>query len=70
MRPVLVAVYTLSLCHGVIAIFSVCIVIVSAMSADIWMAHKVSPIWSGAFVSIMSSRLYFKLSLDIEKYLL
>ncbi|XP_067942416.1 transmembrane protein 196-like [Watersipora subatra] len=46
---VLVAVYILSGCHGLIAVLSICIGIASSMTADIWMAHKVSPIWSGAF---------------------
>ena len=52
MWPIIIAVYALCSCHAVIAVLSVIIGVASSIKAEVWMAHRVSPIWSGAFVSI------------------
>ncbi|KAF6016460.1 hypothetical protein EB796_015795 [Bugula neritina] len=49
MWKILVPVYILSACHGITAVLSICLGIASSLTADVWMAHRVSPIWSGGF---------------------
>ncbi|KAL3874478.1 hypothetical protein ACJMK2_037487 [Sinanodonta woodiana] len=46
------AVYILSGFHAVLGLISVCVGIVASIKAEVWMAHNVSPIWSGAFFII------------------
>ncbi len=48
---VVVAVVILGVIHVVNGIFSICLGVTSSIKAEIWLAHTVSPIWSGAFVS-------------------
>lgn len=55
MWPVLMAVYVLSSCHALIGVLSIVIGIISTLDTEIWMAHRVSPIWSGGFVSTVAS---------------
>ena len=56
MLGVVVAVLVLSTFHLLIGFISLCIGIAASIQADVWLAHSVSPIWSGAFVSINALR--------------
>lgn len=51
LRVVLAAVLTLSVLHLGLGAVSVCVGMISSIQAVVWMAHRVSPIWSGGFVS-------------------
>lgn len=53
LRLVLVSVYVISGIHVLLGMISVCVGVVSSIKAEVWLAHSVSPIWSGGFVSIM-----------------
>ena len=48
---VVVAVVILGVIHVINGTFSICLGVTSSIKAEIWLAHTVSPIWSGAFVS-------------------
>ncbi|XP_041352419.1 transmembrane protein 196-like [Gigantopelta aegis] len=52
MRPVEKAVYVVSGFHAFIGLLSVVIGVISSIKAEVWLAHRVSPIWSGAFFII------------------
>ena len=39
--------------HVVLGLISIVVGVVSSIKAEIWLAHSVSPIWSGGFVSIL-----------------
>ena len=39
--------------HVVLGLISIVVGIVSSIKAEVWLAHSVSPIWSGGFVSIL-----------------
>lgn len=43
--------YAISLVHLLLALISILVGIISQSRALVWMAHSVSPIWSGIFVS-------------------
>ena len=49
---VVVAVVILGVIHVINGTFSICLGVTSSIKAEIWLAHTVSPIWSGAFVSM------------------
>ena len=51
MTAVFVAVVSLSVCHMIIGLISMFIGISSTIQAEVWLAHRVSPIWSGGVVS-------------------
>ncbi|KAF6023270.1 hypothetical protein EB796_018427 [Bugula neritina] len=55
MWKILVPVYILSACHGITAVLSICLGIASSLTADVWMAHRVSPIWSGGFIMVFAA---------------
>jgi len=42
--------YAISLIHILIAILSIIVGIISQSQEQIWMAHSISPLWSGIFV--------------------
>ncbi|KAL5007954.1 hypothetical protein ScPMuIL_013535 [Solemya velum] len=52
LRLVLIAVYAISTCHMFLGLMSICLGVVSSIQAEVWLAHKVSPIWSGSFFLI------------------
>ena len=52
LRVVLTAVYIISGVHIFLGILSVCLGVVSSIRSEVWLAHSVSPIWSGGFVSM------------------
>lgn len=49
MGPVETLVHLMSGVHVFLGVLSVCVGVVSCIRADIWLAHSVSPIWSGGF---------------------
>ena len=51
---VLVAVVVLSVLHITLGLMSVCLGVAASTQAQVWLAHSVSPIWSGGFVSTPS----------------
>lgn len=51
MYVIIVSVVVLSVCHLSLGLLSVIVGMISSIHAEVWMAHSVSPIWSGAFVS-------------------
>lgn len=51
-RSVLVLVVGLSIIHILVGAVSICLGTISSIQGLVWMAHRVSPIWSGAFVSL------------------
>ncbi|ESO94350.1 hypothetical protein LOTGIDRAFT_161576 [Lottia gigantea] len=46
------AVYIVSGFHCFVGLLSVCIGVISSIKAEVWLAHSVSPIWSGGFFII------------------
>ncbi|KAJ8308722.1 hypothetical protein KUTeg_013596 [Tegillarca granosa] len=52
LRLVLVSVYVISGIHVLLGMISVCVGVVSSIKAEVWLAHSVSPIWSGGFFII------------------
>ncbi|CAG5115553.1 unnamed protein product [Candidula unifasciata] len=46
------AVFVVSGFHIFLGILSVCLGVISSFKAEVWLAHSVSPIWSGGFFSI------------------
>lgn len=48
---VVVAVVVLAIFHMVVGLVSICVGVTSSIRAEVWLAHTVSPIWSGACVS-------------------
>ncbi|KAI0231989.1 hypothetical protein LSAT2_017670, partial [Lamellibrachia satsuma] len=53
MWAVTIAVLVLSVFHLLLGFISMCVGIAASIQADVWLAHSVSPIWSGGFVSGM-----------------
>lgn len=51
MYAVVVACLILSSFHMVLGLLSVFIGVAASIQAEVWLAHSVSPIWSGGFVS-------------------
>ena len=51
MWAVVIAVLVLSVFHLSLGLVSVCVGLLASIQAEVWMAHSVSPIWSGGFVS-------------------
>ena len=51
MWAVVVAVLGLSVFHLCLGVISICVGVSASIQAEVWMAHSVSPIWSGGFVS-------------------
>ncbi|XP_013398378.1 uncharacterized protein LOC106164882 [Lingula anatina] len=49
MQAIIAAVVGLSIFHLVLGAVSVCLGVVSSIQAEVWLAHSVSPIWSGGF---------------------
>ena len=49
---VIVTTIVMSILHIIFGLTSVCIGVISSVQAEVWLAHRVSPIWSGGFVSI------------------
>ena len=53
-RPItvlMVAVFMLCLFHVLLGLVAVAIGVAASIQAEVWLAHTVSPIWSGVFVS-------------------
>lgn len=50
-RYVYVLTIVCALLHVISGVLSVCVGVAASVQADIWLAHSVSPIWSGVFVS-------------------
>ncbi|KAF6024334.1 hypothetical protein EB796_017335 [Bugula neritina] len=53
----IVLTYLCSTLHGLMGIMSIILGVLSSRKSEVWMAHRVSPIWSGAFVS---SKLHYQ----------
>ncbi|KAK3772186.1 hypothetical protein RRG08_035226 [Elysia crispata] len=51
-RLVETLVLVVSGCHVFLGLLSVCVGVISTIRADVWLAHSVSPIWSGGFYII------------------
>jgi hypothetical protein len=47
--------YAISSLHLLLASISILVGIISQSRSPVWMAHSVSPIWSGIFVSISNN---------------
>ena len=47
----LVSVFIICFLHVLLGLVSVAVGVTSSIQADVWLAHTVSPIWSGVFVS-------------------
>jgi hypothetical protein len=45
--------YAISSLHLLLALISIIVGIISQSRSPVWMAHSVSPIWSGVFVSLI-----------------
>ncbi|KAK0056945.1 transmembrane protein 196, partial [Biomphalaria pfeifferi] len=43
------SVHVVSGCHIFLGLLSVIVGVISSIKADVWLAHRVSPIWSGGF---------------------
>ncbi|XP_053376843.1 transmembrane protein 196-like isoform X2 [Mercenaria mercenaria] len=52
LHVVVTSVCIISAFHGVLGIISVIVGIISSIKAEVWLAHSVSPIWSGSFFII------------------
>lgn len=52
MRVIVLGVQFISAFHAFLGLVSVCVGVVSSIQAEVWLAHSVSPIWSGGFVSM------------------
>ena len=52
----MVSVFLLCLVHVLLGLVAVAIGVTASIQADVWLAHTVSPIWSGVFVSIHQIR--------------
>ncbi|XP_005102770.2 transmembrane protein 196 [Aplysia californica] len=52
MRAVETSAHIVSGIHIFLGLLSVCVGVVSSIRADVWLAHRVSPIWSGGFFII------------------
>ena len=55
MHVIVVAVVVLSVFHSILGVMSVCLGVTASIQAEVWLAHSISPIWSGGFVSIVSA---------------
>ncbi|XP_067681259.1 transmembrane protein 196-like [Haliotis cracherodii] len=51
-RLVVTAVYIVSGFHAFFGLLSVVVGVISSIKAEVWLAHSVSPIWSGGFFII------------------
>ncbi|KAK2170271.1 hypothetical protein LSH36_3g01003 [Paralvinella palmiformis] len=49
---VAIAILILSIFHLSLGLISVCVGVISSIRAEVWLAHSVSPIWSGGFFVI------------------
>ncbi|ELU04200.1 hypothetical protein CAPTEDRAFT_225997 [Capitella teleta] len=45
-------VFVLSVFHGCLGVISICVGLFASIRAEVWLAHSVSPIWSGAFFAV------------------
>ncbi|XP_060552914.1 transmembrane protein 196-like isoform X2 [Ruditapes philippinarum] len=52
LHVVVTSVCVISGFHGVLGVISVIVGIISSIKAEVWLAHSVSPIWSGSFFII------------------
>lgn len=52
MLVAIIAVVGLSLCHLLIGLTSVCVGLATSVTAEVWLAHNFSPVWSGVVVSV------------------
>ncbi|OWF46583.1 Transmembrane protein 196 [Mizuhopecten yessoensis] len=52
MHPVIILVYVTSSFHVLLGLLSVVLGVVSSIKSEVWLAHRVSPIWSGGFFII------------------
>ncbi|CAH1790706.1 unnamed protein product [Owenia fusiformis] len=52
MFAVILAVLVLAGCHLVLGVVSVGVGVIASIQAEVWLAHTVSPIWSGGFFII------------------
>ena len=55
---VLVSVIILCLLHVLLGLVAVAVGVTASIKAEVWLAHTVSPIWSGVFVSTV--RIHFE----------
>ena len=63
-----IVVLVLSVFHLVLGLISVCVGVTSSIRAEVWLAHSVSPIWSGGFVSINHSSCCRFTAGNVRKY--
>ncbi|XP_064600843.1 transmembrane protein 196-like [Liolophura sinensis] len=52
MRVIVLGVQGISAFHAFLGLVSLCVGVVSSIQAEVWLAHSVSPIWSGGFFLI------------------
>ena len=52
MHPVVVATVLLSFLQLIVGGISLLVGIIMSVQSVVWLAHSISPIWSGAFVSV------------------
>lgn len=52
LHVVVTSVCVISGFHGILGLISVIVGIISSIKAEVWLAHSVSPIWSGSFFII------------------
>ncbi|XP_060070869.1 uncharacterized protein LOC132550797 [Ylistrum balloti] len=52
MHLVIILVYATSGFHVLLGLLSVCLGVISSIKSEVWLAHRVSPIWSGGFFII------------------
>jgi hypothetical protein len=58
MQPKIIFVIVLSALSIFFGILSAILGVLSTIQAPIWMAHTISPLWSGFFVSFIGTLLY------------
>ncbi|XP_074662878.1 transmembrane protein 196-like [Tubulanus polymorphus] len=49
MYAIVIATVTFAVVHLILGFVSVCIGVSASIQAEVWLAHRVSPIWSGGF---------------------
>lgn len=52
MHLVIILVYVTSGFHVLLGLLSVCLGVIASIKSEVWLAHRVSPIWSGGFFII------------------
>ena len=70
MKVVVILSFTLAVIHMLLGLVSMSVGVAASIQADVWMAHSVSPIWSGGFVSIIiiHAPICYAQTKDLEMY--